>query len=255
MARRPRGASRLYAESAESRGRFVLLFRVLVVTGVLGVVLWGGRELFNPELLPLRTVRIDSPLEQVEQAEIREAVNTHVGAGFLGVDVDAIRNALEELPWVEQAEVRRVWPDKLVIQVTEHRPLARWGSDALLNMRGEEFKPRNAADWERLAQLRGPNGTQRMVAEQYVDLQEMLRPLALMITHLAVDERRAVSLRLDNGLHLGLGRQDAGERLRRFVRIYAKVLHPRINEIDRIDLRYTNGISVHWREGFGPSAV
>lgn len=58
-----------------------------------------------------------------------------------------------------------------------------------------------------------------------------------------------------NGLQLGLGRKETHLRLMRFVRVYAEVLKPRIEAIDSVDLRYTNGFAVRWHHGYAPAAV
>ncbi len=258
MAKRARGATRLYHEAHESGegSNFALLaLKLLFVAVVFGGGAWGTQHLLDPAQFPLRTVRIESPLKHVPQAMISATVRPHVEAGFLGVDVDAVRDGLEALPWVQSASVRRAWPDKLVVRVTEQQALARWGKETLVNMRGELFKPQRDASWERLPLLRGPHDTNRMVAEQYVAMQGMIKPLGLTITHLSLNERRALSMRLDNGLKLGLGRQDTDLRLLRFVRVFPQVLKSRLAAIDSIDLRYTNGFAVRWRDGHGPAAA
>lgn len=255
MAKRRRGATRLHHEPIERSNVAAVAFRLLLLAVLLGGGAWGTQQLLDPQQFPLRTVRIESQLQHIAQGTIRDAVAPHVEAGFLGVDVDAVRNGLEALPWVEHATVRRAWPDKLVIRVTEQRPLARWGKEALLNIRGEVFEPQMNETFGALPLLRGPRDTNRMVAEQYVAMQGMLKPLGLTISHMSLDERRAMSLRLDNGLQLGLGRQDTDLRLLRFVRVYPQVLEPRLTAIDSIDLRYTNGFAVRWRYGHGPTSV
>jgi cell division protein FtsQ len=255
MARRVRGATRLYREPQAPGGGVAVVVKLLLSALLLGAAVWGGRQLLDPARFPLHTVRIESPLVRVAQQTIRDTVGQHVAAGFLGVDVDAVRDALQALPWVESATVRRAWPDKLIVRVTEQQALARWGSDALVNRRGELFRPQTDASWERLPLLRGPHDTSRQVAQQYVALQGMLSPLGLAITHLSLNERRALSLRLDNGLQLGLGRQDTDLRLLRFVRAFPQVLKPRLAMIESVDLRYTNGFAVRWRDGYDPTAV
>jgi len=77
----------------------------------------------------------------------------------------------------------------------------------------------------------------------------MLTPLGLKVSNLTMNERRAWSIRLSNGLQMILGRKDTHLRLLRFVRVYADVLKPRLEAIDTVDLRYTNGFAVHWRDG------
>lgn len=258
MAKRARGATRLYQEPTQgSQGRSVVLFAVklLLLAAVVGGSAWGVQYLLDPDQFPLRTVRIESQLKRVPQATIRNTVMPHVESGFVAIDVDAVRDALESLPWVQSATVRRAWPDKLVVRVVEQQALARWGKDALVNMRGELFQPQPDNSWQRLPLLRGPRDTNRTVAEQYVAMQGMLKPLGLTITHMSLNERRALSMRLSNGLQLGLGRQNADLRLLRFVRVFPQIIAPRLDAIESVDLRYTNGFAVRWRGGFGPAAV
>jgi len=53
---------------------------------------------------------------------------------------------------------------------------------------------------------------------------------------------------LDNGMALMLGRQEKShERLLRFVRSYNRVLAARAEQIEQVDLRYTNGFAVRWK--------
>lgn len=255
MAKRRRGATRLQHEPVESGNVAAVAAKLLLLALLVGAGAWGSQRLLDPQQFPLRTVRIESQLQHVAQETIRETVQPHVEAGFLGVDVDAVRDGLEALPWIERATVRRAWPDKLVIRVTEQQTLARWGNDGVLNMRGEVFRPQMEEALNRLPLLRGPGESNRAVAEQYVAMQGMLKPLGLTITHMSLNERRALSLRLDNGLHLGLGRADTDLRLLRFVRVYPRVIEPRMAAIDSIDLRYTNGFAVRWRAGHEPASV
>ncbi|MEN8169474.1 MAG: cell division protein FtsQ/DivIB [Pseudomonadota bacterium] len=255
MAKRIKGATRVHYEPNEGTNVAAVALKLLLLAAVVGGAVWGTQSLLDPAQFPLRTVRIESPLKHVAQATIRDTVRPHVEGGFLGVDVDVVRDALEALPWVQSASVRRTWPDKLVVRVKEQQPLARWGDKALVNMRGELFKPKHDVSLERLPLLRGPRDTSHMVAEQYVAMQVMLKPLGLSITHLSLNERRALSMRLDNGLQLGLGRRDTDLRLLRFVRVFPQVLKPRLAAIKSIDLRYANGFAVRWHHGQGPAPV
>ncbi len=254
--KKARGATPLHQQrDAGPSAAVTVALKLLGVVLAIGAVAWGTQSVLDPARLPVHTVRIESPLKNVSQQAVRERVRPHAEAGFVGVDVDAVRDSLLQLPWVYQASVRRAWPDKLVINISEQQPLARWGNEALVNVHGELFFPQQTGAWKQLPLLRGPRQTSRMVAEQYRVMLGLLKPLGLGITHLSLNERRALSVRLDNGLQLGLGRQHTARRLVRFVRVYPQALAPRLEAIDSIDLRYTNGLAVRWRDGFEPSSV
>jgi cell division protein FtsQ len=228
---------------------------LLLGGGLLGVLYAGAAYLLDPATLPVRSVRIESPLKQVTQRQLRELVGAHVVSGFLRLDVEAIRGELEALPWVYRASVRRSWPDRLVVRIEEQQAVARWGNGGLVNRHGELFEPPGSDEWQQLPLLRGPQGTEKAVVAQYVQMIEMLTPLGLKVSHLTMNERRAWSLRLTNRLQLALGRNDTYLRLLRFVRVYSEVLRPRLEAVDRVDLRYTNGFAVRWRDGHAPATA
>jgi len=57
---------------------------------------------------------------------------------LFALDLDALRRSVERLPWVKAATVRRVWPDRLMIQVTERVPIAFVRIDDSTQMVDEE---------------------------------------------------------------------------------------------------------------------
>ena len=158
------------------------------------------------------------------------------------------------------AEVRRVWPDQVVIRLEEQLPVARWGDEALLNNQGEAFTPRELANYEHLPQLFGPQRAQQQVMQQYQVLSQMLRPMGFSIARLELRERGSWFLTTGAGsagpgIELLLGRGALVEKMRRFIAIYDKTLKEQITNIARIDLRYANGLAVGWREPATPEAA
>ena len=49
------------------------------------------------------------------------------------------------------------------------------------------------------------------------------------------------------GLQLLFGRDHLVEKVRRFAVVYEKELKEQIDKIERVDLRYANGLAVAWR--------
>ncbi len=249
MAKPRKGATRHVITEKKQGSAWHMLPKVSLVLSVLGAVVWGGLWVMNPSTLPVKTVRIENNVKHLSEGTIRQAVLPYVQGGFLRVNVDAIRKQLESLAWVEKASVRRAWPDALLVRLNEQHAVARWSQGGLLNKRGEIFDVKEAEHWKGLPLFRGPKKSHQLLMKEYQAMQGLLAPLNLRISHLTLDQRRAWSLALDNGIQLRLGRNDSEERLMRFVRVYTKVLQPRLDEIDSVDLRYTNGFAVRWRDG------
>src|SRR3546814_13097571 len=58
---------------------------------------------------------------------------------FFAIRLDQAQAAVDKLPRVDQAEVRKHWPDVVEVRIVEHRPFARWGDDQLLSEDGDLF--------------------------------------------------------------------------------------------------------------------
>ena len=217
--------------------------KLLLVISVLSALGMGLMKLNDPGFLPIQKVRAQGAFINLTEAMLLSRVGD-INGGYFNVDVRAVQYTIESLPWVDRASVRRIWPDTLMISVTEQHAVARWHDKALLNQRGEVFSPDKNTFPAGLPVLNGPLDTQQQLLEHYRAMSAMLTVTGLTIRQLDMDERRSLTLHFDNGLKLLLGRDAYYLRLERFVRVYDKVLAAEINHIQRIDMRYTNGFSM-----------
>ena len=76
-----------------------------------------------------------------------------------------------------------------------------------------------------------------------------LADAGLTLERLELDERGAWLLTLGGGQEVRLGRRDIDERLYRFFDVVAPALAADLKRVAYVDLRYTNGFAVGWREG------
>jgi cell division protein FtsQ len=227
------------------RWRRVIVFGALFIAVSVGAG-FAGQWLLDPEHLPIRNVEVHGEFQHLTNDQLRQAVADVVEESFFTINVDAIRNMAEALPWVKQAAVRRVWPDTVIIDVTEQVAAARWGEAALLNRRGELFEPDIDTIPDYLPELVGPDALRRQVMERYVAVTTELTRIGHAIRRMEVNDRRSWRVQLDNGVELRLGREMIMERLQRFLRAYPSVLAPKIQQLEYVDLRYANGFSVRW---------
>lgn len=210
--------------------------------------LWGDVALIESTKFPFRALRVEGTFEHVTAPQLTAVVAPYAADGFFKADVRAIKQALEDLPWVYQASVRRVWPDVLHVTVTEESAVARWQEEGLVNREGRVFyPPERDVRLQGLPLLQGPPRTSVQVMNAYVRLNEQLAPVGLRIACLSMDARRSWRLALDNGMKLTLGRKDSERQLERFVRFYSGTLDGRIADVEEVDLRYTSGFAVRWR--------
>lgn len=237
--------------------------RRLVGGVVLSAFLLGGTASLvwffaQPTTLPIKHVRIAGEMQFLSRDALYEALGDLASAGFFNVDVRGIKAAAEALPWVDRASVRRIWPDALRVEIEEQKPLALWMSGdkvaALVNVRGELFHPQDLEVAEKsqalqhgLAKFSGPKESSLAVARQSAQFNAVLAGVGLTVSALGLNERRAWELLTDNGIHLVLGREAGMDSLARFAAAYPQALAQKVADIALVDLRYTNGFAVQWK--------
>ena len=196
------------------------LARVLT-WGALGLLAYGAINWVAAQpWFALHAIEVKTPTAHVTEAQIRLVAERRVRGTFFTVDLESVRSSLEKLPWIREARVERRWPDTLVVSLVEHVPLARWNDNALVSEAGEVFV---AALNQPLPRLSGPEDNVTEVVTAYRAYQKALAPLGMTIDELRLSPRRAWRIRLDNGMQIALGREQANVRLARFV-----VLYPRL---------------------------
>jgi cell division protein FtsQ len=215
----------------------------LVVAG-LGALAWGLNR-------PLRAVSIDGSFQRVSPAQVEAAVAPYLSAGFMSVNIDAIRRAVQAIPWVDRVRVQRRWPMGLEVTVVEQTAAARWNGTGLINPRGELFLREASDPPAALPRLSGPDGSEGDVAARYFAAVPLVGAAGLRIAALALDARGAWEMDFTNGLSVRLGRHHVAQRIRRFVDTAAHIVIPRLSDVEYVDMRYANGFAVGWRAGAG----
>ncbi|SFU01662.1 cell division protein FtsQ/DivIB [Pseudomonas marincola] len=250
-----RGASRLVAKEPLSKRLPKPSFKFLksVTWPLLLLALGIGAYEASLRLLPyadqpILKISVDGDLSYISQQSVQERIAPFVSASFFSVDLVGMRHELESMPWIASAQVRRVWPDQVQIKLEEQLPIARWGDAALLNNQGQSFAPQELANYQHLPQLYGPQRAQQKVMQQYQVLSQMLRPIGFTVARLELRDRGSWFLTTGQGIEMLLGRDHLIDKIRRFMTIYDKKLSDQIENIARIDLRYSNGLAVAWRE-------
>ena len=212
---------------------------------------------------PLSEIRVMGALQQVQRADIEQALLGRVRGGFFSADLNALRVAVEGVAWVRHAEVRRRWPDRLEIFVEEHVPVAYWGESRTqwLNVQGEVFSALffvPSLQMQSLPLLFGPSGSAIEVLQHYRTFTALLEPLGRRVKQLVLSPRLAWQLILDNGMVLALGRErqkiSAAERLRRFVAFYPGLMAGRKSQALVVDARYPNGFALRFGAVAGVAA-
>lgn len=218
---------------------------------VAAAVLWITRL----PVFTIRAVALDGELTRNSVNTIRANAMPALKGSFFSLDLQAARAAFESVPWVRQAVVRRVWPDRLAVRLEEHHAAAIWegedGSEKLVNTHGEVFEA-NLGDVEEdgLPVLAGPEGR----ADEMLSMARRLAPvferLDLQLLRLHLSGRGSWRAQLDRGAVVELGRGAEDEvvaKAERFARTVGQVTGRYQQPLAYADLRHADGYAVRLR--------
>ena len=217
----------------------------------------------DPGRFPVSNVDILGTVDYVDRNRLKQAVGQHIGKGFYGLDIDDVRDSVEQLPWIAHARVSRIWPGRIEVHVEEHEPGARWNDDQLLSKRHEAFAPPQLQldnprfhQWRevfaQLPQIRGAEGRQKELFDTYRKYQQDLAGLSgtgkLTLETLDEDERGSQTLVLSNQVTVRLGYEEQELRMQRFLDVY-KRMETKIKRHAAVstaifDMRYSNGFAL-----------
>lgn len=222
------------------------------VLAVLALVWVTHRPVFA-----VKSIKVEGDLAHNSVLTIRANAAPKLAGTFFTLDLAEGRRAFEAVPWVRQAVVKRVWPNRLAVQLEEHRAVALWAdanlagesSDQLVNSHGEVFEA-NLGDVEdeALPTLRGPQGSSARMLAMLLRLRPELALMDARIDTLELSGRGSWRALLDTGAEIELGRGTDDEviaRTRRFVGTLPEVKrsypqHPLLYA----DLRHSDGYAV-----------
>lgn len=229
--------------------------RILAVLALVSA-LYGG-FVINEQLHGIAVERVvfAGDLQHINRDTLVRRASPFLEAGYLGLDLVAMRAELEREPWVYRAELERHWPRELKINIVEQRPIASWGPGGFLNHRGEVFEPLAASQVEGLPTLQGPEGSANEVMRQYRLMSQVLAEQNLQLEKLQMSAQGSWVLTLAGDVELVLGSDRLLEKLRRFALVYQRELAPQFDRIERIDSRYINGLAVSWNKQAQAGAV
>ena len=244
--------------------RVAILAVVLCALASFGL---GVDYIFQPQRFPMKHISIKGDLHNTEPSQIRQAIAQVVASSnILRIDIAKAVVAAQALPWVEDATIKRRWPDTLVVFVNERVIRARWNDDQWLDHQGIAVTLPDFQD-SSLPLLRGPVGFEQEVLAKFQIWQTLAQPRGLEIAELVKSGRdswevyvhpvsgdgssgeQEVQSMAPNSIRVILGSSKPQARFERFAKLYSDVFEPAGKWLTAVDMRYPDGVSVQWLDG------
>jgi len=233
--------------------------------GALGLILLfvlivsGSRIANDPMRFPVSNVDILGTVDYEDRTALIQVVEQFTDVGFYSLDIDSVRSAVDELPWVAHAKVSRVWPSRIEVHVEEHEPAARWNDDSLISKRLELFTPPQLqlsnpryAQWyevfSTLPHITGAPGRHSVLLDTFRDYESRLSRYGVTLEALREDSRGSQTIELSNQVIVKVGYEQQDLRMSRFLDVFERLIGGsdalENRGLTTFDMRYSNGFAL-----------
>lgn len=192
----------------------------------------------------IESVAITGELANTNGSEIEAAIDQLVENDYFSIKLGAIKAVLEELPWIKTVDVRRIWPNSILININEKQAVAYWQNKELLSADAESFNPKEIKSIGHLPNLSGPEDKAEFVMNNYHQMNRILRTVGLNIESLHLEDRYSWQLVLSNNITVRVDDKKSLEKIKNMVSLLKRVSEEELKEIKSIDLRYENGMAL-----------
>ena len=226
---------------------------------VLAVLVLAGTAIFvsRHAVFAIRGITVSGDVTHNNTLTLRANVAPHLLGTLFTLDLARARAVFEAVPWVRQAVVRREFPNRLRVQLQEHRAVAYWGPEGesrLVNSFGEVFEA-NVGEVEQdgLPRLQGPDGQSAQIWEAFQGLRPLFEPMDLALEQLELSGRGSWRARLDSGAVIELGAGSLPEvqaRTQAFLKTLTQVsarYGRKPEALETADLRHQDGYALRMR--------
>ena len=198
-------------------------------SGMSGLVVWAD------QLFRITSVEI-SGSQRVSREEVLAVLDLSPTSGLILTELTPLKRVLQSHPWIQQAELRRVFPDTLVVELMEREPAAvlRTGrQDVLIGQDGGVIAEGSQGTYEGFPVLTGIAYAQVMA--RTTDITERL--LAGIALASLLTEAGATGMEVDlrtpsdmvayyNGFRIRFGEGGFEDKMERYRRLTDRILGP-----------------------------
>ena len=207
---------------------------------VAGIAIWINFD------RPIKTIVIEGDLTLAEQV----AMQKHIGAldlpGILSLALPRLETQLQQMDWARRVDVRRRWPNKLVICVYKESPVAQWDDHTFLSADGDILQLPD--QYDQLPRLSAQLSSPRESMEIFRLLQQYAARQGLEILELTETAQGEWHVGFESGTVVRLGAVELEARMSRFLSAYTNIIEQQRRPVAYVDARYPSGVAVRYSE-------
>jgi len=217
---------------------------LLIGLGVTGSIAASGLSHLLQDV-QIRQVQLQGDLRYLDAETLTRDLSIRFNGNYLETTLGQVISDVESHPWIAAASARRVWPDTLLIEITEQRPVAIYNDTQYLGLSGDLFESPKPVN-DPLPRLYGALSETMQVYSHYGVFSDRLSDFSKVIS-VSRGHDMGWQITLENGINVQLGRDDILGRLSRARDVLNRLDGEKLAKLQEIDARYDNGVALAWR--------
>lgn len=193
----------------------------------------------------IKEVELQGDFRIWSEQSVMQQVDWAVGEKFFSLDLDKVYSNLIAMPLIDQVNITKKWPGSLQIEISEAIPMAVWNREKIISSSGRVSDIPFHFDTSNLAVINSQFEYLNDSIKSFTLIQSEVSQKSVKINELTRHKTGSISLLLDNGWDIHLGRKDINLRVQRLNKLITKIAQ---DDISNVDLRYGQGVAVQWRE-------
>ena len=220
------------------------ILMLLVGLGITGSIAANGLSHLLQDV-QIRQIQLRGDLRYLDADSLAHGLSARFSGNYLDATLVEVISEVESHPWIESASARRVWPDTLLIEITEQRPVAIYNDTQYLGLSGDLFEPPTPL-YEHLPRLYGALAETKQIYSHYGVFSDRLSNLS-EVKSVSRGHDLGWRIALENGINVRLGRVDILGRLSRASDVLNRLADEKLERVQEIDARYDDGVALAWR--------
>ncbi|WP_227431084.1 cell division protein FtsQ/DivIB [Psychrobacter sp. I-STPA6b] len=227
-----------------------LMMLCIIVVAIIMVV----KSLY--EVPPTQLVVDHSNLTPAQYQSLNTAMQGQEVGNFFTTQLPELRDAVMQLPWVNEVSIQRDWHKGIVVSALPRQPIAKFGTERLIDASGQVYVP---ADSQMLKQpefvnLQGDSEQSPLIMQMMQQVNTWFAPAGLEVQDVILSPRMTWLIRFNNGLRVIVDNENTYQKLFNASQILLNQLAEKQDEIQTLDLRYKNGFAISWKSDMPASS-
>jgi len=212
-----------------------LLFTLLILISI-PILFFYGKNNF---IYPIDEIDVIAQDSNYDYKKINSVISSLQGVNLLSVDINELRKSIMSDAWIKDVEIKKSFPSKLLITITQHKPLAVYNSK-ILTLDGTVIED-NLSNIE-LPIITDSTNDSYLSRAIFDSCKSYLDKIKLSLTKIEI-HNSLIKIYTDSLLIIS-DRENLNRNLDRLIISFDKLKLVFKQEIKSIDMRYSNGFAI-----------